>query len=214
MNEVVAELVLGLAQLPHERPGEPHSAQDDRGDLADADRPTPAARARSSTTSRWLRGSFDGTCQARPQALGSVPAVTSMRATSSVNDQVCGRSAWPSTETFFPCLNVPDDPLAHRALRARADEVGGADLRHPDPPGLMRGQRVVPDAGPDPPLGTRRGQRRGLRHRVRLVVAAGASGTVAVQVGQRDQYRAAAFRGAEHAGGDRRPVGRRVVRAG
>ncbi len=70
-------------------------------------RPTPAARAKSSTTWRWLRGSFDGTCQARPQALGSVPAITSIRATSSVNDQVCGRSARPSTETPLPRRTRP-----------------------------------------------------------------------------------------------------------
>ena len=109
----------------------------------------------------------------------------------------------------------PDDPLAQRALRAGADEIGGADLGHPDPPGLVRGERVLPDAGADLSLAARRGQRRGLGHRMRLVVAADPQGprrgAVAVQVRQRDQHRAAAFRGAEQAGGDRRPVGRPPV---
>jgi hypothetical protein len=47
----------------------------------------------------------------------------------------------------------PDDPLAQSRSAPRADEIGGADLGHPDPPGLVRGQRVLPDAGPDPTLG-------------------------------------------------------------
>ena len=169
-------------------------------------------------TSRWLRGSFDGTCQACPQALGSVPATTSIRATSSVNDQVCGRSARPSTETPWPrrirpTIRSPSALCAPGPTKSQART--SAD---PDPPGLVRGERVLPDAGADLSLAARRGQRRGLGHRMRLVVAADPQGprrgAVAVQVGQRDQDRAAAFRGAEQAGGDRRPVGRPAMVGG
>ena len=77
---------------------------------------------------RWLSGSFDGTCQARPQAGGSVPATTSIRATSSVDDQVCGRSARAEHRDALALADPPDDPFAQRALRAGADEIGGADL--------------------------------------------------------------------------------------
>ena len=178
-------------------------------------RPTPAAWAKSPMTcalaARLVRRHVPGTSPGP-----GVGARHHQHPGHVVGERPGVRPVGAAEHRDAPALaDPPDDPLAERALAPGPDEIGGADLGHPDPPGLVRGERVLPDAGADPSLAARRGQRRGLGHRMRLVVAADPQGprrgAVAVQVGQRDQHRAAAFRGGEQAGGDRRPVGRPAV---